>query len=60
MAELMARMDRELASLQSKVMLVEETYGLDNLHPTVAKGYVRKLLANARVVLRLSQHRPDT
>ncbi len=58
-SEQMARMDRELASLQARVRLVEETYGLDNLHLTVAKGYVRKLLANARIVRWLSQHRPE-
>lgn len=58
-SEQMARMDRELASLQAKVRLVEETYGLDNLHLTVAKGYVRKLLANSRIVRWLSQHRPE-
>jgi hypothetical protein len=58
-SEQMARMDRVRASLQAKVRLVEETYGLDNLHLTVAKGYVRKLLANARIVRWLSQHRPE-
>ena len=54
-----ARLERELASLQAQVKSVEETYGIDNLHFTVAKGYVRKLLGNARVVRWLSQHRQE-
>jgi len=54
-----ARLERELASLQAQVKSVEETYGIDNLHLTVAKGYIRKLLGNARVVRWLSQHRQE-
>lgn len=45
-----ARMERELAALQTQVKSVEETYGIDNLHLTVARGYIAKLLANRRVV----------
>ena len=30
-----------------------------NLHLTVAKGYIRKLLGNARVVRWLTQHRHE-
>ena len=58
-AEQIARLDRELANLQSQVKSVEETYGIDNLHLTVAKGYIRKLLGNARVVRWLTQHRQE-
>lgn len=54
-----ARMERELTSLQSQIKLVEETYGLDNLNLTLAKGYVAKLLGNARVVRWLAQHRQE-
>lgn len=43
-------MEREIARLQMQVKSVEETYGIDNLHLTVARGYVRKLLGNAGVV----------
>lgn len=57
--EQIARLERELASLQAQVKSVEETYGIDNLHLTVAKGYVRKLLGNARIVRWLSQHRQE-
>jgi hypothetical protein len=58
-AEQIARLERELASLQAQVKSVEETYGIDNLHLTVAKGYLRKLLGNARVVRWLSQHHQE-
>lgn len=58
-AERIARLERELASLQAQVKSVEETYGIDNLHLTVARGYVRKVLANARIVRWLSQHRQE-
>lgn len=58
-AEQIDRMERELARLQLQVKSVEETYGIDNLQLTVARGYVRKLLGNARVVRWLSQHRPE-
>ena len=54
-----ARMERELASLQTQVKSVEETYGIDNLHLTVAKGYIKKLISNGRIARWLSQHRPE-
>jgi hypothetical protein len=57
--EQIARMEREIARLQMQVKSVEETYGVDNLHLTVTRGYVRKLLGNARVVRWLSQHRQE-
>ena len=58
-AEQIGRMERELAQLQLQVKNIEETYGTDNLHLVVARGYVRKLLGNARVVRWLSQHRHE-
>jgi hypothetical protein len=58
-AEQLARMERELATLQTQVKSVEETYGLDNLHLTVARGYIKTLLANSRVVRWLSSHRRE-
>jgi hypothetical protein len=57
--EQIARMDRELVSLQTQVKSVEESYGIDNLHLTVARGYIRKLLANPRITRWLSQHQPE-
>ena len=57
--EQVARLERELASLQLQTKAYEETYGIDNLHLTVAKAYLTKLLANARVVRWLAQHKPE-
>jgi len=57
--EQIARLERELASLQAQVKSVEGTHGIDNLHLTVARGYARKLLGNARIVRWLSQHRQE-
>jgi hypothetical protein len=57
--EQVARLERELASLQQQIKSVEETYGVDNLHLTVAKAYLTKLLGNARVVRWLAQERPE-
>ncbi len=54
-----ARMERELAALQTQVKSVEENYGIDNLHLTVARGYVAKLLANNHVVRWLAVHQQD-
>src|SRR3546814_14595032 len=50
-----ARMERELAALQNQVKSVEDSYGIDNLHLTVARGYIAKLLGNALIVRWLSQ-----
>ena len=52
-------MDREPASLQAQVKSVEESYGTDNLHLTVARGYIKKLLGNARITRWLMQHHPE-
>jgi hypothetical protein len=57
--EQVARLERELATLQVQIKSVEETYGLDNLHLTVARAYLVKLLGNARVVRWLAQHKPE-
>lgn len=54
-----ARMERELAALQTQVKSVEETYGIDNLHLTVARGYIAKLLSNNRIVRWLANHRHE-
>jgi len=57
--EAMARMENELARLQEAITSIQETYGQDHLHLTVIKGYLAKLLGNARVVRYLMQHRPE-
>jgi len=57
--EAMARMESELARLQESITSIQDTYGQDHLHLTVIKGYLAKLLGNARVVRYLMQHRPE-
>ncbi|QDW37767.1 RepB plasmid partition [Bradyrhizobium sp. KBS0727] len=54
-----ARMERELAALQTQVESVEDSYGIENLHLTVARGYIAKLLANKRIVRWLTNHQQD-
>ncbi|MEG3349497.1 plasmid partitioning protein RepB C-terminal domain-containing protein [Novacetimonas sp. GS1] len=54
-----ARMERELAALQTQVKSVEETYGIDNLHLTMARGYITKLLTNNRIVRWMETHQQD-
>lgn len=55
----LARMERELAVLQTRIKSVEESYGIDNLHLTLARGYVAKLLGNAAIVRWLSHNRQE-
>ena len=57
--EQMARMERELATLQTQIQSVEDSYGIDNLHLTVTRGYIAKLLANDQIARWLSQHRHE-
>jgi hypothetical protein len=54
-----ARMEKELARLQEGITQIQDTYGQDHLQLTVLRGYVSKLLGNARVVRYLMQTRPE-
>jgi len=58
-SEQIARMERELAALQSQIKSVEDTYGIDNLHLTVTRGYIVRLLGNAAIARWLSRHRQE-
>ena len=55
----MARMERELANLQATVGAVQDTFSKDNLHLTVAKGYLAKLLLSRTVHSFLADRYPD-
>jgi hypothetical protein len=57
--EQIARMEHEIASTQSALKAIEQSYGTDNLNLVVVKGYLAKLLANGRVVRYLLQIRPE-
>lgn len=58
-AEAIARMERELARLQQSTTSIQDNYGQDHLHLTVAKGYLGKLVGNERVARYLAQHQPE-
>nr|WP_254772277.1 plasmid partitioning protein RepB C-terminal domain-containing protein [Sphingomonas sp. NFR04] len=58
-SEQMERMERELVGRQMQVKSVEDRYGVDTLHLTVARAYVRTLLGNDRIVRWIAQHRPE-
>ncbi|MDE3067513.1 MAG: ParB N-terminal domain-containing protein [Verrucomicrobiota bacterium] len=45
-----AKMEQEMESLERDLKAVEETYGENMLVLTVARGYIKKLLENAKVV----------
>jgi ParB-like chromosome segregation protein Spo0J len=54
--EQIAMMERESANLEREVRLAERTYGADHLDLVLARGYVAKLIGNARVVRYLAQN----
>lgn len=58
-AEDIARIEREMEALQQEFTMVQEEYSEGMLDLTVAKGYVEKLLDNARVVRFMSQNYPE-
>lgn len=58
-AEAIARMERELARLQESITSIQDNYGQDHLHLTVAKGYLGKLVGNERIARYLAQHQPE-
>lgn len=57
--EQMARMQSEMLSLQDEYRLIEETLGTNVLNFTVAKGYIAKLIDNAKVIKYLGQNHPE-
>jgi hypothetical protein len=57
--EQIARLERELETVQGRTKYLEETYGIDNLCLTVAKTYLAKLLGKPRIVRWLKQNQAD-
>jgi hypothetical protein len=57
--EQMARMQAEMLSLQDEYRLIEETLGTNVLNFTIAKGYIAKLMDNAKVLKYLGQTHPE-
>jgi hypothetical protein len=50
------RLEREIASLQSKRTNLEEEYGVEHLHLAVSVGYVGTLLKNERIYAWLQEN----
>ncbi len=57
--EQIAKMEEEMQSLERDLKAIEETYGENMLNLTLARGYIRKLLENAKVARFLSGHFPE-
>lgn len=57
--EQMALMERESGNLDREFKMAEQSYGQDHLDLVLAKGYLAKLLANARVVRYLAQNHQE-
>ena len=57
--EQMARMEREMASLQQDFKAVEATYGDDVLNLVIASGFISKLIGNRKIERYLLQHQPE-
>lgn len=57
--EQMARMEREMGSLQNQYRLVEQTYGQDVLTLVIVRGYLVKLLANEAIVRLIRARSPE-
>ena len=53
-AEEIARMEQEMQALERNYKAIEESYGENMLNLTLARGYIKKLLENAKVVKFLS------
>ena len=58
-SEQLALMERETANLEREFKMAEQSYGTDHLDLVLAKGYLAKLLGNARVVRYLAQHHQE-
>jgi hypothetical protein len=54
-----ARMEGEMEALEHDLKAVEDSYAENMLNLTLARGYIKKLLANAKVVRFLTAHQGD-
>jgi ParB-like chromosome segregation protein Spo0J len=58
-AEQLVKLERELAMLQTAVILTDERYGIEHLHLTVSAAYIAKLMENGHFRQWLDEHHPD-
>ena len=57
--EQMARMEREMASLNQDFKALEASYGEDVLHLVIASGYLSRLIGNAEIERFLESRHPE-
>jgi RepB plasmid partitioning protein/ParB/Sulfiredoxin domain len=57
--EQVSKMEKEMEGLQRDLKLIEESHGNQVLNLVLARGFITKLLANARVARYLNQHHAD-
>ena len=57
--EQVAKMQKEMEVLQRELKLIEASHGNEVLNLVLARGYLGKLLGNARILRYLSQHHGD-
>jgi hypothetical protein len=57
--EQIGKLEQEMESLERDLKAVEETYGENMLNLTCARGFIKKLLDNAKVVRFLNTNYPD-
>ena len=55
----LARMENELKALEKDFAMLDESYGRNVVDLTVARGYLKKLLDNGKVVRFLAQKYPE-
>ncbi len=55
----MARMEREMETIQRDFKAIEASYGDDVLHLVIATTYLAKLISNAAIARYLNQHHPE-
>ena len=58
-AEEIGRMEQEMEALEHDLKAVEESYGENMLNLTLARGYIKKLMDNAKVVRFLNANHSD-
>jgi ParB-like chromosome segregation protein Spo0J len=54
-----AKMQTEMQALEREVLLLDESYGRNVVNLTIARGYLKKILENVRVVRYLASKFPD-
>jgi ParB-like chromosome segregation protein Spo0J len=55
----LARMEAEMQALERDILLIDDSYGRNMVNLTIARGYVKKLVQNAKVVRYLAAKHGD-